>query len=310
MRLAAIAYHTGPGNSRTFGADMFPLLGGLVSGGLNLLGGLFGQQNQAAINQANINETNFANAQNFQRQVDLMNMTQGFNVQNMQTAAQENENILQHQVQWRTADAINSGINPLVALGLSPASGPAALAGPSGSYSPSVPQLSASNSLGAGLGQAGQDIGRAISALADANTKSKALDNELKATQIANNDADVTHKQLVNSVTARTLGAPGSPPGFEWTGPPLPPSIDPVKGREGLYNQLVDDDGNVIKVFSRTASEALMNSASLPIATYLGPKLVGQNLPNPWPGTMQYDVRPDVGRTMFPGYDWSLTPLQ
>src|SRR5215469_3813121 len=111
MRRADTAYQSAHVNFPTYGADMFPLLGGLVSGGLNLLGGLFGQQNQANINAANINNQNIQNALNFQRQNDLAVQQEGWTEKNMQTAAEENENILQQQVQWRTADAINSGIN-------------------------------------------------------------------------------------------------------------------------------------------------------------------------------------------------------
>lgn len=59
----------------------------------------------------------------------------------------------QHGIRWKVADAKAAGIHPLYALGAS-----------THSYSP----VMAGDSLGAALGQAGQDIGRAIHATATA----------------------------------------------------------------------------------------------------------------------------------------------
>lgn len=68
------------------------MLGGVVGAGANLVGGIMGQQNQAAINTANIN------------------------------AAQ---NAAMYGLSWRVADARRAGINPLAALGSNFSPGPA-----------------------------------------------------------------------------------------------------------------------------------------------------------------------------------------
>lgn len=60
------------------------VVGGIVGAGANLVGGIMGQRNQAAINTANIN------------------------------AAQ---NAAMYGIEWRVADAKRAGINPLAALG-------------------------------------------------------------------------------------------------------------------------------------------------------------------------------------------------
>lgn len=78
------------------GVDMDPLLGGVVGAGANLVGGIYGQRNQAAINTANIN------------------------------AAQ---NAAMYGIEWRVADAKRAGINPLAALGSNFSPGPATAVG-------------------------------------------------------------------------------------------------------------------------------------------------------------------------------------
>jgi hypothetical protein len=67
------------------------LLGSLFSGATNLIGGLFGQQNQANINQANIAEQQFLDT---------------------------------HHIQDVVSDAKAAGINPLAALGVNTPSAP------------------------------------------------------------------------------------------------------------------------------------------------------------------------------------------
>lgn len=90
--------------------------------------------------------------------------------------------VMQNQIQWKVQDAVKAGLHPLAALGVNPASGPAA--------------AMVGGDLGSNLAQAGQDLGRALEANASPLDKANAqltrlqlergsLENELLRTQIA-----------------------------------------------------------------------------------------------------------------------------
>lgn len=107
--------------------------------------------------------------------------------------------VLTNQIQWRVADTVKAGLHPLAALGVNPASGPAAA------------QVG-----GVDLGQFGQDLGNSIEAKYDPATKISAavarlelerggLENELLRTQIASQ-----RMRLAQQGTPGIPGAPGS----------------------------------------------------------------------------------------------------
>ena len=102
-----------------------------------------------------------------------------------------------HGISQKVADAKAAGINPLVALGAS-------------TFNPSA--VTVGNALGEGVSSAGQDVGRAVSALMP-NEKSRAdqLNEELLQAKIDNVNADTTHQMFVNSQVAKNLGQPGTP---------------------------------------------------------------------------------------------------
>lgn len=136
------------------------MLSALISGGANIVGGLLNRksaQEANAINQANADRN----------------------------AAMQAE-FAQQGIRWKVADAKAAGIHPLYALGAQTTS-----------FSPVSVGATADTSMGTALGNAGQDISRAInttrttpekvaaiqtSALAMEGMK---LDNEIKKTQIA-----------------------------------------------------------------------------------------------------------------------------
>lgn len=112
-------------------------LGSLISGGASIISGLIGSRS--------VSNTNASN----ERLNRLLLESQA------QDRALQKE-FAQHGIRWRVEDAKAAGVHPLFALG-----------GSTATYSPSALSLHGAvpdNSLGQGLAQAGQDIGRAIDA--------------------------------------------------------------------------------------------------------------------------------------------------
>jgi hypothetical protein len=151
-------------------------------------------------------------------------------------------------IQQKVADAKAAGINPLAALGAS-------------TFSPSpistgvtAPQLD--------LGHLGQNIDDIVGKTADTKARSDALDLSLKQAQI-----DQIHAETAKTASdaARALGAPGqSPHGTQATNP--------------LFETYTDKGGAQWTLLSKNASQAVMNSASLPMAIPLGAGLIGANV--------------------------------
>lgn len=164
---------------------MLPLIGSLVGAGANLFGGLMGQQNQAAINQQNIQAQEAMNATNFQNQLAL----------NAQNEANQ-ELFAKSGIQWRVADAKAAGISPLAALGAQTAS-----------FSNNVgatgvaPKSEASNSFGTGIASAGQDISRAIQATRSPEEQAVAIEKTRQDLESGQLDNELKKAQLGSAVT-------------------------------------------------------------------------------------------------------------
>lgn len=111
----------------------------------------------------------------------------------MNIAAQRD--FAQHGVSWKVADAKSAGISPLAALGASTSS---------------FSNVAGSSALGDSIGEAGQDIGRAVHA--GQNSEERAL--TLKGAQLdiekKGLENNILRAELASKVATRT--APGSPP--------------------------------------------------------------------------------------------------
>lgn len=129
------------------GVSMWNFLGGLVGGGLNLLGGLFGQSNQSAINQQNIQQARY---------------------------------MAQNAIQMRVKDAQAAGINPLAALGSSFAPSAATAVG-----SDALPE--AMSSMGQNLSRAAQAYGDATSKATQLDNEYKQAQIDLVHSETAKN---------------------------------------------------------------------------------------------------------------------------
>lgn len=235
---------------------MLSFLGSLLSGGASLLGGLFGQKNQANINAANIAQQNYLDT---------------------------------HHIQDITADAKAAGINPLAALGVS---------------TPSPVMQVGSDAMPNAINSAGQDIGRAVTSYMSPESKLDQLNAKLLQARIDNVNADTAEKTMSSSVAARTFAAPGSPPGL-----PLPlarPSdIDQFGNKiHPLYQTVVDDSGQKIRILSPEASQSFQNAASWGVELPVGAQMAAGNVINMG---KEHLWRPDITRhvqNLNPSVTW------
>lgn len=180
-------------------------LGGLLSGVSNLVGGLFGQRNQAEIAKQNI---------------------------------QMQEAFAQQGIQWRAADATaaekETGINRLALLGV-----------PTGSFS----NVAGSNDLGQGIANAGQDIGRAITAGNPQLQRERELNTQLVQAKIDNVNADTVRQQAEASALVRKFASPGTA---------KTPAIEP------MYIKVRGDRGELIEIPNPKIATSLQTPASWP----------------------------------------------
>lgn len=134
---------------------MLPLIGGLLSAGSTLLGGLMGQ---SAADKARKSQE-AANKQNYEAQKEFA----------------------QNGLRWKVEDATKAGVHPLYAVGA-----------PTQSFQASFAGSPADMSMPNALAGAGQDIGRAVAATQTAPEKAlmtlqlerAGLENDLLRTQI------------------------------------------------------------------------------------------------------------------------------
>jgi len=100
---------------------------------------------------------------------------------------------MQHGIQWRVEDALRSGVHPLYALGAP-------------TFSPS-PVSAGGYDLGQGLADAGQSIGRAVSAYQSKPDRNAAILGTL-GIERAQLENDLLRSQI------RQINQPGNPPGI------------------------------------------------------------------------------------------------
>lgn len=238
---------------------MLDFLGGLIGGVSNLVGGLFGQKNQANIAAQNIAE---------------------------QTA------FAQHGVTWRAEDATNAekqtGINRLALLGV-----------PTSSFSNVV----GSNDLGQGIANAGQDIGRAITAGNPQVQRERELNLQLLQAKIDNVNSDTIRQTAEASALARKFASPGT------ARTPMPPE-DPRGPVIPLVQRARDPrTGEIVWIPSEKAASPLQTLAAMPTNAALAGRGMSEGLMG-LPGSNDNwglpAVRPDVFRNVDPS---SLTAM-
>lgn len=173
----------------------------------SFFGDVLGIAGDKKIAQKNIQSVQDTNAQNlqYQREVNEQNLR----IHNETMAAQKEAN--QNSILWKVQDAARSGVHPLYALGVQPASG-----GASG-VSLVAPQSSAPIDTRQTFGQ---DISRAASKLL---TKRQRVDAVVAARQAAmqeeSNLLDLEHKRLSNVYLQSQINRANTP---TQAGPPAP----------------------------------------------------------------------------------------
>lgn len=136
------------------------LIGGAISGGASLIAGSKNRKAQAETNAINVAEARRAAEQNYEWQKEFA----------------------QQGLKWKVQDAKRAGVHPLAALGAQ-----------TSSFSPSYVGATSQAPDYSDIAQAGQDIGRAVSAASNQYERTAqeltltkmGLENELLASQIA-----------------------------------------------------------------------------------------------------------------------------
>ncbi|UDN67849.1 DNA pilot protein [robinz microvirus RP_147] len=222
-------------------------LGGLIGAGANLLGGIFNRQSQQDINNQNIMAQNATNQANLNAQREFA----------------------QSGVQWRVNDARAAGINPLAALGASTSSFSNLIA----------PHADASDSLGKGIAAGGQDLGRAIAAMAPVKLRAAELDNQLTEAKIRNLDREFTADSGNTSSIVTKLGQPGTGPGVN-----VPyPTPDPRGVVIPMLQRARMPDGTIVEIPLEKAASPLQTLAATPTNAMLALRAATGNLGVPVP---------------------------
>lgn len=214
-----------------------------------------------------------------------------FNRQSASDIAQQNimmqQQFAQKGLTWRAEDATRAqdktGINRLALLGA-----------PSASFS----NIVGDSSLGAGIADAGQSLGRAVAAATDQPSRADQLNEKLLEARIANVQADTVRMQALAAEAVTKLSQPGTPPAI-----PLPrPDMRRV-GREywakPMFQDFVGPHGGVVVAPTQDFSAATQTLAATPSAAAATPALIGENLVQGtrelWPG---FGMRGDTFRAI------------
>ena len=202
---------------------------------------------------------------------------------------QMQQDFAQNALSWKAGDARraekNWGINPLALLG---------------AQTSSFQNVVGDNSLGQGIANAGQDLGRAANALTDHQERKAQLDEDLLKAQIASINSQTVHNQAAasNMATRATAATPGLRPGMKAKTLPL-------------YSTFTDPDGNQVILPSDKASTSLQNMASWPSNMAIGLDMLSRNLGvrHIWRDTSDWvtrhgsvPIRGDVYRNGMPMY--------
>lgn len=167
-----------------------------------------------------------------------------------ENTAERNANLqtqfAQEGLRWKAFDATEAekqtGINRLALLGV-----------PTSSFS----NLVGDSSLGDAIGKSGQDIGRAVAAATEKQSRADQLNEKLMEAKIANVNADTVRLQAAASEMATKLGQPG-------TGVPFP-TPDPRGVVIPLMQRARDPrTGEIVWIPSEKAASPLQTIAASP----------------------------------------------
>lgn len=201
---------------------------------------------------------------------------------------QEQMAMAEHGVTWRARDATRAqaetGINRLALLGV-PTSSFSNITGDSGA-------------LGQGVANAGQDIGRAITAGNPQLRRQQELTAQLLEARIANVNADTVRQQAEASNLVRRFASAGTAPTVSV---PLPRPAPWTENTLPGYTRFRTPEGGNFWGFSPEASQSFQNMGSVPSQIAPGMDLARLNAREGSQAITDAPVgsgvwRPDVGR--------------
>lgn len=185
---------------------MFPLLGGLISGGASLLGNLFSSNTSAQNTQAQIQGQEALQSGSEQFNAAEAEKTRDFNAQQADINRQYQTQMSNTAFQRSRADAVAAGLNPMVLAGMGGASTPSGstASGPSASIgTPSMPTPQRTSPL-AGLGDA---VSKAMSTAIQVKTIDKIaeeISNISADTKLSNATSALRQQELPTQVAETT----------------------------------------------------------------------------------------------------------
>jgi len=281
------------------------MLGAIIGGIGSLVGVWLGNQSQEKINEQKDESTMWANRQNaaLARQTNRQQMS--IHRQNM--AAQKE--YAKSGIRWRVHDANKAGIHPLFALGAQTTS-----------FAPQsvgldTPTMQPSHSVSgggdwAGLAEAGQNLGRAITATNSAQGQMEAMQLSLAQAQVtgAHLDNDIKRTQLASAMVTSGIGSPGIPQ----TRPSVGDQFDGTSGDairvSDPYIELktrrdVSDPGKKYQVPGSGPSVAYIKNAQGGYEPIMPPELA-ESFESDWIGSAGWQIRnrllPNLVRTTPP----------
>lgn len=199
--------------------------------------------------------------------------------QQAQIAAQQD--LAHHGITYRAADARDAektyGINALAALGV-----------PTGQFN----FTAGDDKLGASIGEAGGDVGRAVAAMSPNVKRQQELEQKLLEAKIANVNSDTVRNQAIASEMVTKLGQPGTAPGIPF------PRPDPRGPVIPLVQRAWDARTNeYVWIPSKEAASPLQTLAATPTNAALAGRSLSEGLMG-FPGNQDHwnFVRPDIYR--------------
>lgn len=139
----------------------------------------------------------------------------------------------QNAIQWKVEDAKKAGVHPLFALGAS-----------TGSFTPV-----ANNSgevLGDAIGKMGQNIGRAVEASGDRESKALLMTKAKLEVENQGLQNDILRQKIASDIRVQSQAA-GSPP----LAPPVGFNFDPTDPKKGWPLKVEEDTRQALSTFGR-----------------------------------------------------------
>lgn len=229
---------------------MLPLIGGLISAGAGLLGGMMNNSSQQSVNAQNTAAQERINAENIAA-------TERANAANL--AAQKE--FAQHGLRWKTEDASRAGVHPLFALGA-----PSVSFSPSFVGSNSVASVSQHDpSMGNAIAQGGADIGRAIMATSTDDEKMRFVNESIAALQLERGslENELLRTQIRRLTTAGMPSFPASNGGGSITSPLGAVPLGPHTSAQDVtdeYGEIVGEGAGITRFLHdwvKAAAEAI-----------------------------------------------------